>query len=71
MVEPLLTARHVVVAIDGSDDSKMAVLWAARNVLKPDDALHLVTASACLVVSMEINKRSIHCVHGVESMIEC
>lgn len=44
-MEVVPIARHVAVAVDGSDASNMAVLWAARNVLKPDDDLHLVMVS--------------------------
>ena len=44
---PIVQARHTVVAVDGSETSKLAVNWAAEHVLQPDDKLHLIKAS-CL-----------------------
>lgn len=68
---PLLPAthRHVVVAVDGSDDSKLAVLWAARHLLKPDDDLHLVMVSANAPLPTHVaacNKRT-----GVSNPLRC
>lgn len=61
---PIPAARHVVVAVDGSDASKMAVLWAARNVLKPDENLHLVKVSAvcsdCVIGLLAICRLVLH-----------
>lgn len=49
-------ARHVVIDVDGSDADKIAVLWAAQNVVKPDDELHLVTVRVFITF---VNGRSV------------
>lgn len=49
--EVMALAHNVVVAVDGSEASKLAVLWAARNVLKPADHLHLVMVSALSIMT--------------------
>lgn len=48
-VEPERGARSVVVAVDGSEASKMAVRWAATHVLRQEDDLHLVKASVIMM----------------------
>ena len=44
-MNPAAASHRALVAVDGSENSKAALLWAIRFVLKPEDHLHLAKVS--------------------------